>query len=274
MNHKLDLSSAWSKLERARVHIKILRSEIGVKADEQTASLTVSRAFEPQSSAIIWRIQTVIQVRDHWSLIVGDAAHNLRCALDHLAWQLAIKHFKGVEPTNPVVIRQIQFPVVVERNRWPDHMNRKYMDAADAQKLEDFQPFNLGPISRSKGQLHALETLAGFGGLDNIDKHREIHITEVAPFQTTIGGSGMFFTDCTYLPGPQGTPQLIAGPPGDPPEPGNEILRLPVIKTGPNPDVNFNATQTAYVAIRGTWNVLEALDAMDQGVDAILKRFL
>jgi len=46
---------------------------------------------------VVYRIDRVMQIRDHWPLIVGDAVHDLRSALDHLMWQLAIVYL-GRQP--------------------------------------------------------------------------------------------------------------------------------------------------------------------------------
>lgn len=235
--------------------------------------ITLRRQYEPEQGAIVYRIDSVVQIPDNWGLIVGDAAHNLRSALDHLAWQLAIRYFNGVPPTERKIIKKIQFPVVSDKNNWPRHPNREFMKPADASKLEQFQPFNLGPISRAKGVLHPLEELAGFHGLDNIDKHRTIHLTYVVAHQ------GFFtvpersaFRDCEPIT-TDGNVHLTSLPPSQPPNPGEPILRIPIRVTGPNPDVDFKTRLTGYVAVREQWNVIEALDTFTEGVSNIIETF-
>jgi hypothetical protein len=41
---------------------------------------------------ILWIVETLPEIDEEWGLMVGDAIHNIRCALDHLWWQLAIDH--------------------------------------------------------------------------------------------------------------------------------------------------------------------------------------
>src|SRR6266508_1384209 len=42
-----------------------------------------------------------------WGVLLGDAVHDLRTPLDHLAWAMVIKHV-GPQPPKP---RQVQFPI-------------------------------------------------------------------------------------------------------------------------------------------------------------------
>jgi len=281
MPYTLDLTGAWAKLNRAKVHVNTLRADIDRQGYPDAKGVNVEHArvirlrkqFEPKQGAIVYRIDGLIEIGNDWGLIVGDAVHNMRCALDHLAWQLALRKFNGVAPTDRRIIKEIQFPVVVNKNDWPTHINRKHMEPADADKLEKFQPFNLGPIARANRSLHPLEQLAGFGGLDNVDKHRAIELTYLAAHQVTFyNDPNVVFTDC--MPVLMDTAlQTFITTPGRPPNVGDEILRVLVTATGPHPDVNFEPRLTGYIAIRETWDALYALDTMTEGVATILKAF-
>lgn len=80
------LESAKLKLERAETHITHLEREFkafvarkphrfGVKHDQQTGQAFIQIRFvEPPPASL--------------ALIIGDAVHNLRCALDHTLWEL------------------------------------------------------------------------------------------------------------------------------------------------------------------------------------------
>ncbi|MGH7861577.1 MAG: hypothetical protein ACREOS_04985, partial [Candidatus Dormibacteraceae bacterium] len=95
MGYVIDLSSSWAKVERAKVHIDQLRTEVG----PQPHNIPLRHEFDSEDRAIVWRVKSVKEAID-WPLLIGDAVHNLRGALDHLAWQLAIKSLGGVEPTD------------------------------------------------------------------------------------------------------------------------------------------------------------------------------
>ena len=278
----LDIRGACAKLKRAKVHIKVLFDAIdrqGLMKAEGTSphvnafAIPLRREFSPNQGAVVSRIDRVIEVGEDWPLLVGDAVHNLRCSLDHLAWQLAIRHY-GVAPTDPKIIKQIQFPVVVEEAKWPAHVHRKHMSDVDAEKLKKFQPFNLGPISRAGGALHPLEGLAGFNGLDNIDKHRTINVTSVVQDQAALSRMPPTFRDCVPTAGAGANGFSITySAASQPPRVGDEILRVYVVKTGPNPDVNFDPGFACYVAIRETWDVRNALETFTEFVTTILGQF-
>jgi hypothetical protein len=196
--YTLDLTGSWAKLKWAKRHINLLRTEITEVGKGDPKRISLRRQYEQDQRAVVYRIDRFIEVREHWGLIVGDVLHSLRGALDHLAWQLAIRHFNGVAPTDRKIVRHIQFPIVSDKNNWPAHVHREYVDAADADKLERFQPFNLGPISRAAGDIHPIESLAL---VNDIDKHRVIHLPFLRAEQGYFVGPGPDdIRDCTLGP--------------------------------------------------------------------------
>jgi hypothetical protein len=92
------MKGCWAKLDRARSHIDALRREITEVSGDDLDSVPLRREFEPEHGAVVYRIDRVPEVRDSWGLIIGDALHNFRSALDHLWWQLATLNL-GREPT-------------------------------------------------------------------------------------------------------------------------------------------------------------------------------
>ena len=271
--YTIQLKSAWAKVDRAKMHIDDLDDAIG-KQYNGINPISLRRTFEPDQGVIMVRIDSVVDVPDNWGLIVGDAVHNLRCALDHLAWELALKYFDGVEPTDRRIIKQIQFPVVVDKNLWESHINRKYMLPSDADKVEQFQPFNLGPISRSKGAIHPFEAFCGFAGVSNVDKHRRIHLAYMIPQLVSFAGLDSYmFHDCEPILNDSGVATIDIGFAKPPTNPGDEVARVAVRPTGPSPDVDFEMRMEGYVAIRERWNVIEALDTFANGVEMVLRDF-
>jgi hypothetical protein len=211
----------------------------------------------------------MVDVRDEWGLIAGDAIHNLRCALDHLAWQLAMRYFNGVEPKDPRVIRNIQFPIVTDKTKWPGHPHGKYVTAADLANLEKVQPFYIPPIA---GARHFLEGVAEFS---NADKHRTVQLAyTVVGDITIVGPARSDFTDCVpAIINRTGGITFVTRKAGKSPKPGDEIGRFPVFARGPNPDVQAEAHATSFVAVRDNWAVLQAWDYFGEGVINILQLF-
>jgi hypothetical protein len=282
MAYRLDLTGCWQKLERAKGYIDLLHTEIsrqGYARVEGTpgafaVAIPLARTFDPEKNEIVFYVERLIEIGNDWGLIVGDAAHNMRCALDHLAWQLALRYFRGVAPTARNVVRNIQFPVVTDKPNWSGTPHRKYMIGAHRAKVKKFQPFNITAKARRAGIPHWLNGLAGFDGLDNVDKHRSINLTNFAMLNYTLTNpENLAFTDCA--------PILVRGKIRayssdefrNPPHVGDVVLRFPVTPLGLNPDVNFEARLTGFVAVRETWEVLYTLQVFAFGVAEVLKAF-
>jgi hypothetical protein len=98
------LASAWAKFARAVEHFAELRTAARAVLSATTAegSLVTTRVGPGE-----WRV-TVARLPDiplRTACLVGDIAHGLRTALDHVAWACAKHHrFAG----NP---KLIQFPI-------------------------------------------------------------------------------------------------------------------------------------------------------------------
>lgn len=75
------------KLARAEDHLKTLRENI----DEflRNEPYGVAEEFDPQTGQNVLRARVGREIPPLWSILIGDWAHNVRSALDHLAWQLA-----------------------------------------------------------------------------------------------------------------------------------------------------------------------------------------
>lgn len=278
MTAALDLSGPWAKLERANAHVETLRAKIGLAGHPDPKVIPLRRKYEPEYRAVVYRIERVIQVGDDWGLIVGDAIHNMRSALDHLAWALAVRHFGGVEPTSKNIIKDIQFPVLSKADEWPTHRFLKHMDPADVDKLERYQPFKYTSAGRFMMKLQrpgAIECpLEALSELSNSDKHRVIQVLYVLPeaahFTPPPIGA---FTDCRPVLNAHGTLDLRVNPPTKSPRIGDEVLRLSVVPEGPNPDVDLRAHISGYVAVREHWDVFDALDTLSAVVSDILSGF-
>jgi hypothetical protein len=74
------------KIERAKNHIRDLESVIVPFLD--TEPYTHAADLLPQISHYSIRLATVKPLPSCIPIIIGDAIHNVRSALDHLAWQL------------------------------------------------------------------------------------------------------------------------------------------------------------------------------------------
>src|SRR6266516_936090 len=83
-----DLSGVLIKIDRAIAHLDDFDRE--AEPVEAACRDAIVRERDEQRSEYVFRFDRVPAVPAVLSAIVGDAIHNLRVSLDHLAWQLVI----------------------------------------------------------------------------------------------------------------------------------------------------------------------------------------
>jgi hypothetical protein len=144
------------KLRRAELHADALR--IAILEYRQSGSFYV----EQKENAKLRTLDLTLRVNappplEEWSLIFGDCIHNLRSALDHLAWQL-----------DPKPDRETEFPIFLEPpHRWPPSCVARMKSGAQT-IIDGVQPHWETMHSREP-QIHPL---AAIHGLDIDDKHK------------------------------------------------------------------------------------------------------
>jgi hypothetical protein len=191
LNPRLD--SARAKWERAKIHAEQLVAEMKDACDGGNPRVTrTSRRFDSDTNEIVWTAEAIVpEIAPAWPLMIGECVYNLRCALDHLWWELAIDHL-GREPTGDEA-PAIQFPIYprtppesFEHRRFLKHVGDEVV-----QKAKMVQAFD-----RPEGDESLLGVLAD---LSNHDKHRKIQPTYFRPIGvgTTIGNAAC--VDC-HLP--------------------------------------------------------------------------
>jgi hypothetical protein len=113
---------------------------------------------EPDTGALVVTVHIVRETPIEWSALVGDAIHNARSALDHLAWQLVA--VSGGVP------EKSRFPFKESRTKFGD-------------ELRSAIPGTSAAIHAIRDQVRALEPWGGgdeklwlLHRLDIVDKHR------------------------------------------------------------------------------------------------------
>ena len=150
-------SSAWSKIERAKKHTDDLEAEIIAFWDTKPYEIEAERNPKAGFSSY-WIKGTPKALPECIPLITGDAAHNLRSALDHFACSAVT-----------TVTGQTAFPAwratpTPTRAEWLGEVNRKLKGASPG-------------LITAVVALKAYETGGGqyiwtVNELDRIDKHR------------------------------------------------------------------------------------------------------
>jgi hypothetical protein len=98
-------------------------------------------------------------------LILGEIIHDLRSALDQLAWQLAIQHTQPSELASRKAMNAIQFPISSSEDSFRTHRAMRYFGKDAAAQIDVLQPYhNVGsPL---------INPLAVVQELSNTDKHQ------------------------------------------------------------------------------------------------------
>lgn len=156
------LDGAKVKLARAARHIQEL--EAVARSYLASTPFTLTRTEEPNGD-LIWRVKINRPVPLEWSAIVGDAVHNLRSALDLLAWQL-------VEINGAQASRDTCFPITQSVPPQFEQTLQRALNGAHPRAIRlvrRLKPFAGGNIVLA--QLHAL---------DITDKHRLVLVVGAA----------------------------------------------------------------------------------------------
>jgi hypothetical protein len=154
--------SADMKLQRAHVHLDALNVKVSAWINSKPYTITPETDFQRGE----YVITTVIQdVPMEFSAIAGDFIHNLRGALDHLAWILAAVGTNHTRPSD-----SIYFPVFhVFDNGTPAKIAKctKGIDPVAVAIMQSLQPYHSGSGYKDTH-------LWRLNKLWNIDKHRHL----------------------------------------------------------------------------------------------------
>lgn len=235
MSRSSILHGPRAKLARAREHLDALSVEV-VRWRQESAAKgdVVEIALQPapkpgRPHAHVGIVRSVPTPPPRFGLIIGDIVHNLRGALDHVAWYLADRYSpnRGEDTST-------QFPIVTSRRRFerpPTQQMLRYLSPADIDIKEKLQPYHTADPPED-GALAYLQLLS------NRDKHRTINTVVAAP-EFLI----MTFTpvrDCEV----KNFASISAGL-----EVGAEAIWLDIVPTGPNPQLEVAPHFTATIAI-------------------------
>jgi hypothetical protein len=116
-------------------------------------------------------------IEPSWALMAGEIMFNLRSALDHLVWELHVRHFRG-RPIPEKIERASQFPIFDSADdfRRKGHRRIKSLSKSDRGTIRFLQPYRRRNDKWSTTR-HALGDL---NALHNIDKHRQLHLVAAA----------------------------------------------------------------------------------------------
>lgn len=157
-----DFTSVFSKIGRAEAHYKMYEQET-LKWAEQLPTAISLVGNDDGSRYTVMAENIYPPDLERWSLIAADCVHNLRCALDHLVYALAIQDSKIDPPTKK---RYLQFPITESESEFATQEFRMAGLNPDSKALiEAAQPYN-------HRHLDSPAILTVLNDLENTDKHR------------------------------------------------------------------------------------------------------
>lgn len=185
-NHLRLPPGVWAKIDRAGEHLDALTSEIAAFVDTQTDSLIGEANSSRTQYRFVLRFSNEPPMQ-RWALLVGDVIHNLRSALDHLAWQLGV--LRGVEPH-----ARTEFPIFKERGRFRKvDNNGRPSRASGWDKISSLKPIHRAIIEAQQpyhaGEQAKHQSLWVLQELNNVDKHRLLRPILLMPRGLEVDGS-------------------------------------------------------------------------------------
>ncbi len=220
------VASSTAKLARADEHLAALHREADGWGDGDPFAVERKSNAEGREHIFTLRFKTQPNVW-RWAVLLGDALHNLRCALDHMVYALATAQ-TGKDP--PDDDATLAFPIASDPSYFARSRFRiRSLDPDTQTAIEKAQPYNR--LKPGKWFM----PLWWLAQLHDIDKHRLSHISVVAAHPDDIA-----------IDAPPGTFRAFwnEGPLID----GAPLLR--VVLNEPNPGLKMKLEATGSVVLQ------------------------
>jgi hypothetical protein len=187
----------WSKWGRAETHLKALRVEAGghVSGFHPDWFHRYPVTVEAHREGREYRFYVEARPFDAegCALIVGDFLFNLRSALDHIVYELHAKRFRG----RPIPEKRTAFPILDRRPTGRQPSGKAGGRSADPAKWREIRLLSekqrraivfLQPYNRRNDKYREVRrALAEINALNNIDKHRHLHVVETGTIMAPVG---------------------------------------------------------------------------------------
>lgn len=238
--------SAWLKFGWAIRHEQQLKEENDrfVRAD---LALQEKVTYDAGAGELVMAIASIEPLPATISLILADALGCFRQCLDHVAWTMVRR---GSQPT-----KESYFVIVDHPNEFDNAMAKRMpgISPADHEVVKGLHEHIWNAADPPGSEILKMRTL------NNRDKHRHIQVVNVRPHRLKIYGE---LRDCTRA-GPLrvvGDPELVSG---------QEFARIPVNKTGLNPNMRSTGRIETAPAVDGV-PVVDLLNAVADSIHCLV----
>lgn len=258
MRAQASLADPLARLQRADEHFEVHNRELEAFIDRDP--LTITHELDQDKGLLVVRANVSETPPLRFGLILGDALHNLRAALDNLAYQLVV-HGSGVAPAETAFIG---FPIVFNERDFERYGRKRVSGARKPHVafIESVQPYP----ERTTATSRALEALHSY---NNRDKHRAIHVT-FGVFADPEKAARSFrrepvTEEFVFEFDPVGF--------GKPLEDGMDVAHLRFLPPGSQPEVNMESTLPVEIAFGERGLSMKKLPAIRWEVERLILRF-
>jgi hypothetical protein len=263
------LTAIRAKLDRGDKHVRgYERWEHRVFAGKNPPGVQLAVQIDRKQSRGIIKIGRVSQLPIGLALLIGDAVHNYRSALDQLIFELAFIDSNGGKRLPP--------KASLERTMFPDSNCRENFEGTHVQtrllagltkkhraQLKRFQPYR----ARNRTMPHPIRLLVD---LSNDDKHRLTQPVLACASNIHVEILDADLRDCRFAPDPDWQSEPVVGLPL---QPGAKVCSLAIVITGTNPQMKVKGSLTRYVGFANGVPVSTALREIGQYARGIVEFF-
>lgn len=240
------LDGPIAKLHRARLNLDRFHRMAERAPGGDVPLMRSVKIFDPAASAFVLTVTEVRPVPLGALLLLDEAAHHLRSALDNLLFAIALADSKIEQTTT-------QFPLLTDPSHWNkgDKGRRtqdKWLAGVDEphrKSIERRQPYHPWTF-RARPAIHPLQLLVD---LSDDNKHRVVQpgFVILDRLRVTPDDRG---TDCYLDRGRLNQGVSDSEIIGKPLQAGTELARVPVLVTGPAPNLDIQLAAWAYIGFR------------------------
>jgi len=168
---RASLEGPIAKLTRAERQLEVLEQQVG-GIWPPTKAWPVRTEVDRAGLEYRFYLGELPSIEPDWALLAGEIMFNLRSALDHLVFQLHVRHYRGTVPED--VESTSQFPIFYDPADFRRYGSRriKKLGEREGRAIRWLQPY-VRREDKWRWVRHDLEDLDTF---HNIDKHRKLHL--------------------------------------------------------------------------------------------------
>ncbi len=286
---KPSLDGVDQRIARAHEYLDLVQGKVAPLSAPDSYRLIGH--FDVEASEYIFEVEAP-EFPSEIGILVSEVAHHLRSALDNLAWSLV-----GLRGGTPKEDRDVKFPIREHKPRSDTWQATPLpgLRSEDRAIVEEAQPYHYGPYWHRRHSLFLLSEL------NNVDKHRSLHVGFLATAFTVPLGD-----DPIRVPMHSGIADLIRFLPPDgirkavnPPfssitqvrdcgevaglafdsakaaDDPAEVVRVRLVDPGPNPEMKMEPEPSFEVSVTNTENpvTIADLQRIRDRVEELVGRF-